>query len=50
MEIVHRYFKEVLYAIGELRHDLIGPPSSETPLKIRNNHIWYPYLKVMNNS
>ena len=50
VEIVHKYFKEVLYAIGELRHDLIRPPSSETPLKIRNSHRWYPYLKVMNNS
>ena len=49
VETVHRYFKEVLYAIGELRHDLIKPPSNETPLKVRNNNIWYPYFKVMNN-
>ncbi|KAG2536580.1 hypothetical protein PVAP13_9NG205000 [Panicum virgatum] len=45
VETVHRYFKEVLYAIGELRHDLIKPPSNETPLKVRNSHRWYPYFK-----
>jgi hypothetical protein len=27
-----------LYAIGELRNDMIKPPSADTPLKIRNNH------------
>ncbi|XP_039832870.1 protein ALP1-like [Panicum virgatum] len=45
VETVHRYFKEVLYAIGELRHDLIQPPFNETPLKVRNSHRWYPYFK-----
>jgi hypothetical protein len=46
IEIVSRYFNEVLYAIGELRDDMIKPSSGETPLKIRNNHKWYPYFKV----
>ena len=46
VETVSRYFKEV-YAIGELREEMIRPPSSETPLKIRNSHIWYPYFKVL---
>jgi hypothetical protein len=46
VKIVSRYFKEVLYAIDELRDDMIKPSSSETPLKIRNNHRWYPYFKV----
>jgi hypothetical protein len=46
METVSRYFREVLYAIGELRGEMIRPPSNETPLKIRNNPRWHPYLKV----
>jgi hypothetical protein len=46
-EIVSRYFKEVLYAIGEIRNDMIKPPSSETPLKITNSTRWYPYFKVI---
>jgi hypothetical protein len=48
IETVHRYFKEVLYAIVELRQDLIKAPSNETPLKISNSPRWYPYFKVMN--
>jgi hypothetical protein len=47
VETVSRYFKEVLYAIGELRQEMIRPPSSETPLKIRNSHRWYPYFKIL---
>jgi len=46
VERVSRSFKEVLYAIGELRNEMIIPPSSETPLKIRNSSRWYPYFKV----
>jgi hypothetical protein len=46
-ETVSRYFKEVLYAIGEIRNDMIKPPSSETPLKITNSTRWYPYFKVI---
>jgi hypothetical protein len=46
VETVSRYFREVLYAIGELRDEMIKPPSVETPLKIRNSHRWYPYFKV----
>jgi hypothetical protein len=38
VETVSRYFKEVMYAIGELRNDMIKPPSADTPLKIRNSH------------
>ena len=47
METVSRYFKEVLYAIGELRDDMIKAPTGETPLKIRNSPRWYPYFKVI---
>jgi hypothetical protein len=46
VEIVSRYFKEVMYVIGELRNDMIKPPSGDTPPKIRNSHRWYPYFKV----
>jgi len=49
VETVSRYFKEVLYAIGELRAEMIRPPSSETPLTIRNSHRLYPYFKVTKN-
>jgi predicted chitinase len=42
METVSRYFREVLYAIGELRGEMIRPPSNETPLKIRNSPRWHP--------
>jgi hypothetical protein len=47
VETVSRYFKEVLYAIGELRDDMIKAPTGETPLKIRNRPRWYPYFKVI---
>jgi hypothetical protein len=46
METVSRYFREVLYAIGELREEMIRPPSNETALKIRTSPRWYPYFKV----
>ena len=46
IETVHRHFKDVLYAIGELRQEMIRPPSNETPVKISNSHRWYPYFKV----
>ncbi|CAD6203718.1 unnamed protein product [Miscanthus lutarioriparius] len=40
-----RYFKSVLRAIGELRDDLIRPPSLETPAKMLENPWWYPYFE-----
>ncbi|KAL6848265.1 hypothetical protein ACP4OV_022393 [Aristida adscensionis] len=45
VETLSRYFREVLFAIGELRSDMIRPPSNETPLKIRNSPRWNPYFK-----
>lgn len=50
IETMHRYFKEVLYAIGELRQEMIRAPSNETPVKISNSPRWYPYFKVINLS
>lgn len=44
-ETVSRYFNKVLRAIGELRAELIRPPSLETPSKIAGNPRWDPYFK-----
>lgn len=49
IETVSMYFREVLYAVGELREELIRAPSGETTLKIRNSPRWFPYLKVINS-
>jgi hypothetical protein len=45
-ETVSRYFNKVLRAVGELRNELIRPPSSSTPTKIAGNPRWDPYFKV----
>jgi len=47
IETVSRYFREVLYDIGELRGEMIRPLSTETSLKIRTSPRWYPYFKVI---
>ncbi|XP_071680347.1 protein ALP1-like [Lolium perenne] len=39
------YFKEVLYAIGKLRGEMIKPSSSTIPTKIAESHRWFPYFK-----
>ncbi|KAL6842579.1 hypothetical protein ACP4OV_027423 [Aristida adscensionis] len=44
-ETVSRYFNKVLHAVGELRKELIRPPSLETPTKIAGNPRWDPYFK-----
>ena len=46
IETVSRYFREVLYAIGELRNDMIRPSSNDTAPKIMGSSRWYPYFKV----
>jgi len=46
IETVHHHFKEVVYAISELRQEMIRPLSNETPVKISNSHRWYPYFRV----
>jgi hypothetical protein len=46
IETISRYFNQVLYAIGELRQEMIKPPSGDIPSKIRYNKRWYPYFKV----
>ena len=45
-ETISRYFNRVLRAIGELRNELISPPSMDTPTKIGGNPRWDPYFKV----
>ncbi|KAL6851471.1 hypothetical protein ACP4OV_020404 [Aristida adscensionis] len=47
IETISRYFKEVLYAIGELRDEMIVPPSNAVPTKILHSRRWYPYFKGM---
>ena len=46
MKTISRYFKQVLFAIGELRGEMIRRPSGQTPPKIRRSLRWYPYFKV----
>nr|XP_020198761.2 protein ALP1-like [Aegilops tauschii subsp. strangulata] len=45
METISRYFKQLLYAVGELRGEMIRRPSGQTPPKIHGSPRWYPYFK-----
>jgi hypothetical protein len=45
-ETISRFFQTVLHAIGELRNEMIVPPSTSVPPKINGNRRWYPYFKV----
>nr|XP_020175900.1 protein ALP1-like [Aegilops tauschii subsp. strangulata] len=45
METISRYFKQVLFAIRELRGEMIRRPSGQTSPKIRGSPRWYPYFK-----
>ncbi|WVZ70927.1 hypothetical protein U9M48_019556, partial [Paspalum notatum var. saurae] len=40
--VIHQNWRR---PVETLRNDMIKPLSSETPLKIRNSHRWYPYFK-----
>jgi predicted chitinase len=46
IETVSRIFHQVLFAIGELRAEMIKPPSTVTHPKIMGSHRWFPFLKV----
>jgi hypothetical protein len=46
IEVISRYFKAVLYAVGELRDEMIRPPSTHTHPKIEENSRFNPYFKV----
>ncbi|XBI08521.1 hypothetical protein VPH35_136243 [Triticum aestivum] len=45
METISRRFKQVLYAVGELRGEMIRSRTGRTPTKIRTSPRWYPYFK-----
>jgi hypothetical protein len=47
IEVISRYFKVVLYAVGELRGEMIRPPSSNIHPKIQENTRFNPYFKVI---
>ena len=47
IEVISRYFKVVLYAVGELRNEMIRPPSTQTHPKILENNRFNPYFKVI---
>jgi predicted chitinase len=47
LETVSRVFHQVLYAIGELRSEMIRPPSTTTHPKIVGSPRWHPYLQVL---
>ena len=47
IQTVHKHFHQVLYAVGELRNDMIKPPSTATDPKILGSYRWNPYLKVI---
>jgi hypothetical protein len=46
IEVISRYFKAMLYAVGELRDEMIRPPSTQTHPKIEENSPFNPYFKV----
>ena len=45
-ETISRFFQKVLYAVGELRNELIVPPTTNVHLRILGSRRWYPYFKV----
>ncbi|WVZ77426.1 hypothetical protein U9M48_025291, partial [Paspalum notatum var. saurae] len=45
IETISRLFQEVLYAVGELRGDMIQPPAADIPTKILHSSRWNPYFK-----
>ena len=47
IEVISQYFKAVLYAIGELRDEMIQPPSNEVHPKVQHSRRFYPYFKVI---
>jgi hypothetical protein len=47
IEVISRYFKAVLYAVGELRAEMIRPPSNHIHRKIAENNRFNPYFKVI---
>ncbi|WVZ92066.1 hypothetical protein U9M48_038161 [Paspalum notatum var. saurae] len=44
-ETISCYFREVLFAVGELRNEMILPATSATPTKILHSPRWNPFFK-----
>ena len=44
-ETISGFFQKVLYAVGELRNELIVPPATNVYPRIGSRR-WYPYFKV----
>jgi len=44
IETIHRHFYQVLYAIGELRSEMIKPPTPGIHPKILGSYRWNPYM------
>jgi predicted chitinase len=49
IETVHRHFHQVLYVVGELRSEMIKPPTPDIHPKILRSHRWNPYMQVTVN-
>jgi len=47
IETVHKHFHQVLYAVGELRNELIKPSSTAIHPKVLGSHRWNPFFKVI---
>jgi len=47
LETISRYFHEVLYAVGELRNEMIRAPSLGVHPKIARSRRWNPFFKVV---
>jgi hypothetical protein len=47
IKTVHRNFHQVLYVVGELRNEMIKPPSAAILTKILGSSRWNPYLKII---
>jgi hypothetical protein len=39
-----------MFAIRELREQMIKPPPAHTPTKIKDSYRWFPYFKVSNST
>ena len=50
IETIYRHFHQVLYAVGELRNEMIKPPSTNIHPKILGSHRWNPYMQVTAHS
>jgi hypothetical protein len=47
IQTVHKHFHQIMYAVGELRNEIMKAPSSGTHPKVLGSPRWNPYLKVI---